>query len=430
MNGFLKTIKEMRLYLILWFTQMLSGLGSAMTAFALVIWSYTFEGSALKTALLMVCSYTPYVIFSVFAGAISDKWNKKKILLASDTLSAITTVIVLVLIKTNQLRLYHLYILNAANGLMNTIQQPASEVVTTLILPKEHYQRVGSLRYLSSSVSSILTPILAAAVMGLFGMEWVIAFDLFTFVLAFFVLLFLIPVPEIPAEESRKESFFESAKTGLQFLKREKGIFALMLFLAGINFVASMYNAAFPAMVLSKATETEMGAVNAITGVTTLIGSIMASFMKTPKSRVKAIWLCLMASMCTENLLLSVGRNVYVWCLGAFFGWIFIPLMNSNLDAVMRLRIPRDIQGRVFAARNSFQFFTIPLGYLLGGALVDHVFEPLMANYGHLPVLRTLFETGKGSGAKMFFFVLWIAGIFVCLAFRKNKHILALEERK
>ena len=430
MNGFLKTIKEMRLYLILWFTQMLSGLGSAMTAFALVIWSYTFEGSALKTALLMVCSYTPYVIFSVFAGAISDKWNKKKILLASDTLSAITTVIVLVLIKTSRLRLYHLYILNAVNGLMNTIQQPASEVVTTLILPRAHYQRVGSLRYLSSSVSSILTPVLAAAVMGLFGMEWVIAFDLFTFVLAFFALLFLIPVPEIPAEESGKESFFESAKTGLKFLKKEKGVFALMLFLAGINFVASMYNAAFPAMVLSKATETEMGVVNAITGVTTLIGSIMASFMKTPKSRVKAIWLCLMASMCTENLFLSVGRNVYVWCLGAFLGWIFIPLMNANLDAVMRLRIPGDIQGRVFAARNSFQFFTIPLGYLIGGALVDHVFEPLMAKYGHLPVLQTLFETGKGSGAKMFFFVLWLAGIFVCLAFRKNKHILALEERQ
>ncbi len=230
MNAFFKTIKEMRLYLILWFTQMLSGLGSAMTAFALVIWSYTFEGSALKTALLMVCSYTPYVIFSVFAGAISDKWNKKRILLASDTLSAVTTVIVLVLIRTNQLRLYHLYILNAVSGLMNTIQQPASEVVTTLILPKKHYQRVGSLRYLSSSVSSILTPILAAAVMGLFGMEWVIAFDLFTFVLAFLVLLFLIPVPENPAEEGKKESFFESAKTGLQFLQKEKGIFALMLF--------------------------------------------------------------------------------------------------------------------------------------------------------------------------------------------------------
>lgn len=430
MNTFLKTIKEMRLYLILWFTQMLSGLGSAMTSFALVIWSYTFEGSALKTALLMVCSYTPYVLFSVFAGAISDKWNKKKILLASDTLSAVTTVIVLILIRTNQLRMYHLYILNAVSGLMNTIQQPASEVVTTLILPKQHYQRVGSLRYLSSSVSSILTPILAAAIIGLFGMEWVIAFDLFTFVLAFFVLLFLIPVPQIRKEEGNKESFFESAKTGLDFLRKEKGVLALMLFLAAINFVASMYNAAFPAMVLSKATETEMGAVNAVIGATTLFGSITASFVKTPKSRVKVIWLCLMASMCTENLMLAVGRNVYVWSLGAFLGWIFIPLMNSNLDAVMRFSIPRDIQGRVFAARNSFQFFTIPLGYLLGDALVDNVFEPLMAKYGSNPVLQTLFETGKGSGAKMFFFVLWIAGIFVCLAFRKNRHILALEERQ
>ncbi|MBQ9855207.1 MAG: MFS transporter [Clostridia bacterium] len=430
MNRFLKTIGEMRLYLILWFTQMLSGLGSAMTAFALVVWSYSFEGSALKTALLMVCSYTPYVLFSVFAGAISDKWNKKKILLASDTVSAITTVIVLVLIKTDQLRLYHLYILNAVSGLMNTIQQPASEVVTTLILPKKHYQRVGSLRYLSSSLSSILTPILAAAVMGLFGMEWVIAFDLATFVIAFFVLLFFIDVPEESGKETKKESFFESAKTGLDFLKREKGVFALMLFLAAINFVASMYNAAFPAMVLSLASETQMGAVNAVVGITTLIGSVIASFMKTPKSRIKAIWLCLMVSMCTENLFLALGRNVYVWSIGAFLGWIMIPLMNANLDAIMRLKIPRKIQGRVFAARNSFQFFTIPLGYLMGGALVDHVFEPFMAAFGDNRVLQTLFMSGKGSGAKLFFFFLWIAGIFVCLAFRKNKHILKLEQDK
>ena len=430
MNRFLKTIGEMRLYLILWFTQMLSGLGSAMTAFALVVWSYSFEGSALKTALLMVCSYTPYVLFSVFAGAISDKWNKKKILLASDTVSAITTVIVLVLIKTDQLRLYHLYILNAVSGLMNTIQQPASEVVTTLILPKKHYQRVGSLRYLSSSLSSILTPILAAAVMGLFGMEWVIAFDLATFVIAFFVLLFFIDVPEESGKETKKESFFESAKTGLDFLKREKGVFALMLFLAAINFVASMYNAAFPAMVLSLASETQMGAVNAVVGITTLIGSVIASFMKTPKSRIEAIWLCLMASMCTENLFLALGRNVYVWSIGAFLGWIMIPLMNANLDAIMRLKIPRKIQGRVFAARNSFQFFTIPLGYLMGGALVDHVFEPFMAAFGDNRVLQTLFMSGKGSGAKLFFFFLWIAGIFVCLAFRKSRHILKLEQDK
>jgi hypothetical protein len=79
-----KTIQEMKTFLLLWLTQSFSGLGSAMTGYALVIWSYTQEGSALMTAFLMVSSYAPYVLLSIFAGALSDKWNKK-IIIAGDT---------------------------------------------------------------------------------------------------------------------------------------------------------------------------------------------------------------------------------------------------------------------------------------------------------------------------------------------------------
>lgn len=68
----------MRFFLLLWVTQMVSGLGSAMTGYALVIWSYTQKGSALMTAMLMVCTYAPYVLFSIFAGALSDRWEKRK----------------------------------------------------------------------------------------------------------------------------------------------------------------------------------------------------------------------------------------------------------------------------------------------------------------------------------------------------------------
>ena len=59
-----KTIQEMKTFLLLWLTQSFSGLGSAMTGYALVIWSYTQEGSALMTAFLMVSSYAPYVLLS------------------------------------------------------------------------------------------------------------------------------------------------------------------------------------------------------------------------------------------------------------------------------------------------------------------------------------------------------------------------------
>ena len=117
MKNYIKTLQEMKAFLLLWSTQAFSGLGSAMTSYALVIWSYTQEGSALMTALLMVSSYAPYVLLSIFAGALSDKWNKKITMLVSDTVAALMTVIMLILLHGNALRLWHLYLLNAVNGL-------------------------------------------------------------------------------------------------------------------------------------------------------------------------------------------------------------------------------------------------------------------------------------------------------------------------
>ena len=83
----------------------------------------------------------------------------------------------------------------------------------------------------------------------------------------------------------------------------------------------------------------------------------------------------------------------------------------------------------MFAARNSFQFFTIPLGYFLGGLLEDRLFEPLMAGAPAEGVLTALFGAGKGSGAALFFGVLWIAGICVCLLFRGDRAIRELERQ-
>ena len=68
--------KELKSYLLLWGTQSFSALGSSMTSFALVLWLYQTSGSALQTALMSVCSYAPYVIMSIFAGALSDRWDK------------------------------------------------------------------------------------------------------------------------------------------------------------------------------------------------------------------------------------------------------------------------------------------------------------------------------------------------------------------
>lgn len=430
MNQLKHAFFEMRTFLLLWITQSFSGLGSAMTSYALVVWSYSQKGSALMTALLMVCSYAPYVIFSILAGTLSDRWDKKKTMLICDTVAAVTTVVTLVLLQNGLLEIWHLYVLNAVNGLMNTVQQPASEVAVTRVLPKKYYQRVGGMRYFSNSLNSILTPILATAVLGLGGMGVVITFDLLSFCVAFLTLALFIHIPGEEEKVEKQESLFTSARQGIVYLKKERGILDLILFLAAINFVASVYDAAFPAMLLSRngGSERVLGLVNAVIGVTTLLGSILASLAKEPKSRVRVICNCLLFSMSFENFLLALGRTPFLWCLGGFLGWIAIPLMNTNLEAILRLHIPENMQGRVYSVRNSLQFFTIPVGYFLGGYLVDRVFEPIMAKQEPGSILSLLFGEGKGAGAAFLFFVIAFAGIAVCLYFRRDKHIWDLEK--
>lgn len=460
MKNFMKTLREMRTFLLLWITQSFSSFGSAMTSYSLVIWSYTQKGSALMTALLMVSTYTPYVILSIFAGALSDRWNKKATMLVCDSVAAVSTVVMFILLKNGLLEIWHLYLINAVNGLMNTVQSPASEVAVSRILPKKHYQRVGGLRYFSNALNSIFVPVIATAVIGLFGLTAVVAIDLATFSAAFLVLALAIKIPEPdrnseietenaesvpenqgnPAEklktdsenQAEKPGFMDSVKDGIMFLKNERGLFCMIMFLSSINLIASIYSAALPAMVLSKGIggQKALGLVNSVIGISMLIGSVLASAVPAPKNRVRTIFLCLFISMGTENIMLALGHSPLVWCVGGFLGYILIPLMSTNLDAIMRLRVPDEIQGRVYSVRNTFQFFTIPAGYFLGGFLVDKVFEPFMARFAAGTFLERIFGSGKGSGAALLFFVIAFAGVAVCIIFRTSRSIRALEKEE
>ncbi|MDE5557594.1 MAG: MFS transporter [Ruminococcus sp.] len=405
---------DLKSFFILWITQSFSALGSAMTNFALVIWIYQQSGSALTTAMLAVCSYAPYVIMSIFAGAVSDKWNKKIIMLVCDSFSAVCTVAVMILLKNNCLQVWHLYVINSLNGLMNTIQQPASDVALTLLVSEKYYQKTSGMRSFSNSLVTVLTPAFASALLAFAGIKAVIIFDLATFTTAFVVLLFFIEIPEIKKENKEVENILQSVRNGILWLNENKGILWLMLFLSAINFIASIYESALPAMILSKSDETALGIVNSCVGIATLIGSIIVTFIPEPKNRVKVICSCLFFSMSTENFMLAFGENPVVWCIGALCGWIFIPLMNANMDVIFRTHIPADMQGRIYSVRNTLQFFTIPLGYFLGGFLLDNVFEPFVSGFS---------GTEKGDGASLLFFVIGIVGVVVCFVFSRNRHI-------
>ena len=104
---------------------------------------------------------------SIFAGALTDRFDKKKTMLVCDVLAVFCTIVVFGLFSSNRLMVWHLYALNAISGLMNTVQQPASEVAMTLIIPEKYYQKTSGLRSLSRALISILNPLIATALLSL-----------------------------------------------------------------------------------------------------------------------------------------------------------------------------------------------------------------------------------------------------------------------
>lgn len=406
--------KDLKDFYILWLTQSLSQLGSSITSFALTLWLYETTGSSLSTAALTICTYVPYVLMSIFAGALSDRFDKKKTMLFCDTLAALSTVVVLILYKTNSLMTWHLYAINVVSGLMNTVQQPASEVAVTLLVPKEDYQKVSGLKSLSRSLISILNPLIAAALYGLGGLDPVIAVDLCTFAIAFWALLLFIRLPEI--EKKSEESVLRLAAEGLNYLRNTPLIANLLVFMAGVNLVASAFDAVLPGYVLPnpRGGQQMLGIVTSCSGLAMIVGSLIVQVLPKPKDRVRVVYLTMLISLGTENYLLAFFREPVFWCIGQVIGWILVPMMSANLEIIFRNTIPLELQGRVYACRNTFQYFAIPIGLFLGGLLTDNVCEPFMS--GNVPpVLHVLFGTGKGSGAALMMFILGVVGTVLCL---------------
>ncbi len=407
-------------FLILWSTQSVSQLGSSITAFALTLWLYETTGSSLSTAALTICSYAPYVLMSIFAGALTDRFDKKKTMLVCDLFAVLCTIVVFGLFHTNQLMIWHLYALNIISGLMNTVQQPASEVAMTLIIPEEYYQKTSGLRSLSRSLISVLNPLIATALYSFAGLNGVVAADVGSFIIAFTALQFFIQIPE--SKNARKESIFLLAKEGLGFLKNNPMIMTLLLFLSGINLISSAFDATLPGYVLPnpKGGQTILGIVTSCSGAAMMIGSLIVSVLPKPKDRVKIVYLTMLFSMGTENFILAFSREPILWCIGQIIGWLFVPVMSTNLEVILRGSIPVELQGRVYACRNTVQFFTIPIGLFLGGFMVDNICEPFMVKCGDLSILKMLFGTGKGSGAALMMFILGVSGSLICIIVGKK----------
>ncbi len=426
-------LHDIRGFLILWGSQAVSTLGTAMTSFALAVWVYEQKGTATSITLLSAFSFLPSVLFCFVAGTIADRWNKKRIMLLADLFAALGTAVVLLLYSSARLQIWHLYVINFLLSFMNAFQNPASYLATSLLVPRKHYVRASGLQAFSRSLVTIAAPAFASALLAFGGLKAVLLLDLGAFAVAFFLLLFFIRIPEIKhSAQETKERFLKSCMKGINFLREHRALLSIILFFAFVNFIAKMGGyGMMPAMVLSRTggDRAALGIVEAAVGAGTLVGGLMVTLMKPARSRVKVIFISCGLSFLLGDVGQSLTHSALPWVAAAFASSLPLAFLNANLTAVMRSNVPIEMQGRVFSARDTIQFSAIPLGLFSGGLLADHVFEPLMLGSSPLQsALSAIFGTGKGAGIALMFFIVGIVGFAASLACLKNPLYRELDE--
>lgn len=411
---------ECRDFLFLWASQTISSLGTAMTSYTLVVWVYSQEGTASSVSLLTLCSFLPTILFRFIAGTLADRWNKKRIMLVCDVFAACGTLLVLGLHSLALLRIWHLYVINFLLSFMNAFQIPASQVATSLLVPKKHYARAGGLQTFAGSAISILSPALGSTLLAYGGLPLVLMLDLITFAIAFSALFFLIrlPGPERTSAKERKP-FWQDCTAGLVFLKEHKPILRLILFFTAINFLAKIGgDGQLAAFVLARTSgdQQALGLVQSAVSLGVMAGSLLMTWRKPAKERFSAIFLTCGLTFLIGNVGQSLTSSVPAWVAAAFGSYLMAAVMNVHLTVLMRESVPVGMQGRVFSARDTLQNACIPLGLLLGGLLADRVFEPFMSAAS--PVQQWLsqwFGTGSGSGIALLFFIAGTAGTALSL---------------
>ena len=416
-------------YMLFWLSQAVSELGSMMTSYALIIWVYQQSRSVMQVSLLTFFTFAPKAITSFFIGDFVDHHDKKKIIMITDTVSAICSVVICMLLYYQRMSLPYIYVINIVLGVMEAIQSPASSVAFGLVVPEDKYEKISGLSSITENVSTILYPMCASAMMGFFGIASVLMFDIATFLFAITVMFFCIVIPE-GCEEEEEEGMFDGFFGGVHYLKENKGILYIIICMTLMNFLSRLsYENILSAMILARSNNSEMilGIVTSFIGAGGIVGGILVSSLKMPKNKVKMLFYSAALSFVLGDLLMAFGQNVYVWSIAGIAASLPIPFTMAAQTVLIYTNVSEDVQGRVFAVKNAMKFVAIPLGILLGGSISEYLFEPFVhsgSNFSNL--LVSMLGNTEGTGMAVMFLCTGITGFVSCMLLSRSKQVKEL----
>lgn len=406
----------MKTFIVIWFGQLISILGSSLTSFALGIWTYQQTGSVSQFAIVLFASTLPPVLLAPFAGLLADYWNRRWLIILADTGSALSTLVVVVLLLTNHLEAWHIYLTAGFSAIMGTIQGPAYIVTIPLLVPPDQLGRANGMGQFSRSLGQLIAPILGGFLLVSIGLPGIITIDLLTFLVAVTTML-IVRFPDRPraTQHAARESRTQAITAGWRYIIQRPGLLALLIYFALINFFLGSIEVLVTPLALSVTSADMLGVILFTGGLGMVAGSLTMSFWGGPRRKIYGILVAqLIGGLCV--LLAGLNTHVLVFVAVAFIYFFGVPIGDGCSTMILQQKVATYVQGRVFALVGAITSFVLPISYLIVSTLVDRVFEPLMMPDGALAgTMGPLIGVGEGRGIALMFATMGLLAMVVTL---------------
>lgn len=423
------TRRDFSRFLVVWAGQLVSGIGTGMTAFALGAYAFNLTGRATSYAAIILCAFLPSFVLRPVGGVLADRFDRRLLIVIGDLGAAAGVTSIVLMMFAGRIELWHIYVGVIISAVFVAVHIPAYKASITDWVPPESYAKASGLMQLAGASQFLLSPMIAGILLGFLDLKYILIIDILTFLFAIATVSVvrrrMIPVPTT----QRPAAFLDDLREGFRATVEHREVVTLVGLTALVLFYVGLLQTLFGPMVLSFTNVKTLGLAQSMCAFGMLVSSAVIGMLGTRKDLVAVLASSLgVAGLCFSFLGLST--NIVLLVIPGFFFFFVIPFINTNIDVLIRRNVANAKQGRVWSFISVITHSGSVAAYLVAGYLADHVFNPLFVAGGRLadsPFGR-LVGVGPGRGIAFMFVVSGMIVLVLALVVFRSHEIRKLED--
>lgn len=430
--GVLQPYLGMRTFLALWVGQAGSMIGSGITRFAFVFFTYRDTQSATAVTLVALCAFLPKMILSPVAGTLVDRLGDRFGLVVPDAMAAAGMAVALVLSTRDDLTVGPMLVITSFIGAAEAVQYPALSAATSQLVDAHQYARADGLVSAARSGSDVGGPVIAGILLALpAGLTFAVGADAVLSLVAV-VIASVIRVPSREGAGETRQAFWRDTTVGLRWIGAHAGFRRLAALFFVVNLVGVLGQIIIQPLVLARSggDAYQLSFVLGCVGVGGIVGGFVMVAWGGPAHKVRGLLIGIIAVSLIGQIGFAVTTNFILWCVTGFLNGAIVVTINACNQAVWQTNVPKALLGRVFGGFVFIAQLSVPIAIASAGPIADYVLEPWAHSGG---VLATAWASvvGRGAGTGMAALLAGAGalGVLAALAGLASRRLLALNAR-